>query len=68
MMKIRIGISAIMAALLLSALFLAALPAEAEAATRIKNLAFIRGVRSNQLVGYGLVAGLDGTGDGRRQL
>jgi flagellar P-ring protein precursor FlgI len=38
----------------------------AEAAARIKNLAFIRGVRSNQLVGYGLVAGLNGTGDGRR--
>jgi flagellar P-ring protein precursor FlgI len=66
MMKIRIGISAVMVALLLSALFLAALPSEAQSATRIKNLAFIRGVRSNQLVGYGLVAGLDGTGDGRR--
>jgi flagellar P-ring protein precursor FlgI len=38
----------------------------AESSARIKNLAFIRGVRSNQLVGYGLVAGLNGTGDGRR--
>ncbi len=32
-------------------------------AERIKDLADIAGVRSNQLVGYGLVVGLDGTGD-----
>jgi len=34
-------------------------------ATRIKDLADIKGVRENQLVGYGLVVGLDGTGDGK---
>ncbi len=33
------------------------------AAERIKDLASIAGVRDNQLVGYGLVIGLDGTGD-----
>ncbi|MCG5530011.1 flagellar basal body P-ring protein FlgI [Halorhodospira halochloris] len=33
------------------------------AAERIKDIASIAGVRSNQLVGYGLVVGLDGTGD-----
>ncbi|MBU2704569.1 flagellar basal body P-ring protein FlgI [Zooshikella marina] len=32
-------------------------------AERLKDLATISGVRSNQLVGYGLVVGLDGTGD-----
>lgn len=32
-------------------------------ADRIKDLASFQGVRSNQLVGYGLVVGLDGTGD-----
>lgn len=32
-------------------------------AERIKELASIRGVRANQLIGYGLVVGLDGTGD-----
>ncbi len=32
-------------------------------AERIKDLASIGGVRSNQLIGYGLVVGLDGTGD-----
>jgi len=33
-------------------------------ASRIKDIADIEGVRSNQLVGYGLVVGLNGTGDG----
>ena len=32
-------------------------------AVRLKEIANIQGVRSNQLVGYGLVVGLDGTGD-----
>ena len=32
-------------------------------ADRIKDIATVAGVRSNQLVGYGLVVGLDGTGD-----
>ena len=32
-------------------------------AERLKDLASIQGVRSNQLIGYGLVVGLDGTGD-----
>ena len=34
-------------------------------ADRIKDLADIAGVRGNQLIGYGLVAGLSGTGDGK---
>ncbi|VAX05311.1 Flagellar P-ring protein FlgI [hydrothermal vent metagenome] len=38
----------------------------AQAASRIKDLVSIEGVRSNQLVGYGLVVGLDGTGDSLR--
>ena len=36
------------------------------ASTRIKELASVEGVRDNQLIGYGLVVGLAGTGD-RRQ-
>ncbi len=32
-------------------------------AVRIKDLTAIKGIRSNQLIGYGLVVGLDGTGD-----
>ena len=33
-------------------------------ANRIKDVSHVEGVRENQLVGYGLVVGLDGTGDG----
>lgn len=39
------------------------LVAGAAQAERLKNLATIQGVRDNPLVGYGLVVGLDGTGD-----
>ncbi|MEK8085468.1 flagellar basal body P-ring protein FlgI [Aquabacterium sp. A3] len=37
-------------------------PVDAQA-IRLKEIASVQGVRSNQLVGYGLVVGLDGTGD-----
>ncbi len=35
----------------------------AQATSRIKDLANVEGVRQNQLIGYGLVVGLNGTGD-----
>src|SRR6187200_1448003 len=38
-------------------------PSSAGATSRIKDLANIEGVRQNQLIGYGLVVGLNGTGD-----
>lgn len=54
-------------ALLLAASLLAAtlgmMPAEAFGASRIKDIADFEGVRDNMLVGYGLVVGLNGTGD-----
>jgi len=37
--------------------------APAHATSRIKDLAGIEGIRQNQLIGYGLVVGLNGTGD-----
>ena len=46
------------------ALLLLALGAPHAHAGRIKDLAEVQGVRSNQLLGYGLVVGLTGTGDG----
>jgi flagellar P-ring protein precursor FlgI len=46
--------------LLAAALFAGVAPVHAE---RLKDLASIGGVRQNQLSGYGLVVGLDGTGD-----
>lgn len=36
--------------------------------TRIKDIATVQGVRGNQLVGYGLVVGLEGTGDGQQSM
>jgi len=51
--------------LLANILFLAVVlaPSEADAA-RLKDIASFSGVRNNELVGYGLVVGLAGTGDG----
>jgi flagellar P-ring protein precursor FlgI len=48
------------AALAALALLLSGLPARAE---HVRDLAVIQGVRSNPLIGYGLVVGLDGSGD-----
>jgi flagellar P-ring protein precursor FlgI len=42
-------------------------PWPANASQRIKEVAAVQGVRSNQLTGYGLVVGLDGTGDQTQQ-
>jgi len=39
-------------------------PTGAANASRLKDLASIKGVRTNQVIGYGLVVGLNGTGDG----
>ena len=56
---IKIGIFALVASLA----FLGSAQAD-----RLKDLTSIAGVRSNQLVGYGLVVGLAGTGDGNAAL
>ncbi len=53
-------------ACLVAAIALMAGPSHA--ATRIKEVASIEGVRSNQLTGFGLVVGLDGTGDQTTQM
>ena len=44
-----------------------ALPAAAQS-IRVKEIAAVQGVRTNQLTGYGLVVGLDGTGDQTTQM
>jgi flagellar P-ring protein precursor FlgI len=51
------------AATLLLTLVFALCTDAAQTASRIKDLIDIEGVRENQLVGYGLVVGLNGTGD-----
>ena len=50
--------------LCLMLLIFAALPSQAE---RLKDLASIQGVRDNPLIGYGLMVGLDGSGDQTQQ-
>lgn len=42
--------------------------APAHALSRIKDIADVEGVRENALIGYGLVVGLDGTGDSLRNV
>lgn len=46
-----------------STLMLAMLPPTTADAARVRDIGQFRGMRENQLVGYGLVMGLDGTGD-----
>jgi flagellar P-ring protein precursor FlgI len=58
--KLRNALHAVLALFLMVASALIPEPAQAE---RIKDIANIDGMRPNQLYGYGLVVGLDGTGD-----
>jgi flagellar P-ring protein precursor FlgI len=60
MTRQRDALSRLLLAILLLGTGLIAGPARAE---RIKDVATLQGVRSNQLIGYGLVVGLDGGGD-----
>src|SRR5262244_1010775 len=56
----------VLAGVVIAASVLAALPVlsiPAAATSRIKDIADFEGVRQNQLIGYGLVVGLNGTGD-----
>ena len=53
--------------MMLSALMLLVLIGTANA-DRLKDMTSIAGIRSNQLVGYGVVVGLAGTGDGNSGL
>lgn len=55
--KLSEGFMAVLRALLIVYFIISATP-------RLKDIAKIEGVRGNQLIGYGLVVGLNGTGDG----
>jgi flagellar P-ring protein FlgI len=63
----HLGLTAVVISVLarvgLVMILLALLPALAAAQTRIKDVATVEGARDNQLIGYGLVTGLDGSGD-----
>jgi flagellar P-ring protein precursor FlgI len=53
--------------LLFTATLISVFPVEKSEAVRIKDIAQLHGVRDNQLIGYGLVTGLSGTGDDMRR-
>ncbi|MBQ7497962.1 MAG: flagellar basal body P-ring protein FlgI, partial [Selenomonas sp.] len=58
----------ILALALAAFMLILSLPQQAgaeSAPTRIKDIAKVQGVRSNQLIGYGIVVGLAGTGDSK---
>jgi flagellar P-ring protein precursor FlgI len=57
----RLTLSILLRSLVLPLLLFAALPAMGQ--VRIKDIADVEGVRENQLIGYGLVVGLNNTGD-----
>lgn len=65
-MRLGQGVRSALAALWLA--LLASLAAGVANADRIKDLADVAGVRTNPLVGYGLVVGLSGSGDGNSSL
>src|SRR5690606_27778357 len=50
-------------AVLTLAALMAFAPNETRSQSRIKDIVSVEGVRENQLVGYGIVVGLNGTGD-----
>jgi flagellar P-ring protein precursor FlgI len=58
-----VGIRDILIGGLIACGLIAGTSVDAAAASRIKDIANIEGVRQNQLIGYGLVVGLNGTGD-----
>ena len=60
MTRQRNAFSSLLVAAALLAVGVLSGPVQAE---RVKDLATIQGVRTNQLIGYGLVVGLDGSGD-----
>lgn len=64
--ELKLAVKALFMSLILSC-FVFAPVAHAQSA-RIKDLVNIRGVRSNQLVGFGLIIGLQGTGDSATSL
>lgn len=60
--RFRMSLRALAAAIA-SLLFLTLAATSANGASRVKDIVTFEGVRQNMLVGYGLVVGLDGTGD-----
>ena len=62
-MSLFLRLARLKAAMILAAGLAAGLAADAGARSRIKDIADFEGIRQNKLVGYGLIIGLNGTGD-----
>lgn len=59
--------SFVQTSMLITALVVAAAWVPSAQAARVKDIANVRGVRDNQLIGYGVVVGLKGTGDSKAE-
>src|SRR5690242_16826014 len=59
----RIVLRALTVVILAAGFFAVAATADAQTRSRIKDISDFEGVRSNMVVGYGIVVGLQGTGD-----
>lgn len=64
--SLRVSARALMVGLMVGLVLVSVMAAPSAQAVRLKDIAFVDGVRPNQLIGYGLVVGLDGTGDNQR--
>ena len=60
---IALRLRSLLTLVLAASLLTATMPVEADASSRIKDIVDVEGIRDNMLVGYGLVVGLNGTGD-----
>ena len=65
---LRLGTKCLCLILAAALIALSPVSVSASVAVRVKDLARVDGIRNNQLMGYGLVTGLEGTGDGTRSL
>ncbi|VVB47921.1 flagellar basal body P-ring protein [Beijerinckiaceae bacterium RH AL1] len=63
LLRLRLAMTSLARLALAAVVLASSLPTPAAATVRIKDIATIEGIRDNQLVGYGLVFGLEGTGD-----
>ena len=62
---IRLAVICVISSILLG-FVVQATYAQTDGSTRLEDIATVQGVRGNQLVGYGLVVGLEGTGDSQQ--
>ncbi len=64
--KIRINRWILMVALFVLSLIVLHVPVRVYGSTRIKDVTSVAGMNDKQLIGYGLIVGLNGTGDGSK--